>query len=524
MRNLYLFLFILNLFTLPAIYAQENSSIKISEIMYNPPGTIDSLEFIELYNSSNTEFNMEGCYFDSGISYTFPKVIIQPKNFLVIAKDANKFAQTFNIQALQWNEGSLANEGEKLSIKNSKDEIINKIEYKNDIPWNPKADGKGSSLILTNLESDNRFALNWEACTFEKAKNNNEEKIYCTPGSTEKQEIKAFFKSKVKCITKGRDIKFYNFSSGKATKYLWEFEGGSPSTSNQKHPKEITYNTPGIYSIKLTTKGEKADSYLKEEYIEVLDTPSPIIFSEILYNPPGKTEELEFIELYNNSENDIQMEGYHFTKGIDFIFPKFILKKKSVIVIAKNTDQLKHYFPKLLCFQFTKGNLKNEGEDIQLKDAQGKTIAYIYYDNKSPWDKLADGKGHSIQICNPNLPNDAPSSWKATINYSIKINEENILYASPGSFCKTTDIKEKTNTDNSIRIFPNPSKGLVFIENNNKRELDINIFSIKGRLLFKKTINKDSQLTINNLNPGIYILRTSIDNNSQIIHKKIIIE
>jgi PKD repeat protein len=42
--------------------------------------------------------------------------------------------------------------------------------------------------------------------------------------------------------------------SGLVSDYNWTFPGGSPSSSNQKDPGKIVYNTPGVYDIKLTIK------------------------------------------------------------------------------------------------------------------------------------------------------------------------------------------------------------------------------------------------------------------------------
>ena len=46
--------------------------------------------------------------------------------------------------------------------------------------------------------------------------------------------------------------------------------------------------------------------------------PSAIIINEIHYNPDVKTEQVEFIELYNSGTNAVNLGGWHFDAGIDY--------------------------------------------------------------------------------------------------------------------------------------------------------------------------------------------------------------
>jgi PKD repeat protein len=70
-------------------------------------------------------------------------------------------------------------------------------------------------------------------------------------------------------------VSFTNLSS-EAESYSWVFQGGTPFTSNLENPI-ITYNTPGTYDVKLTiTHGGQSVTEMKEDYINVLEIPSPI--------------------------------------------------------------------------------------------------------------------------------------------------------------------------------------------------------------------------------------------------------
>ncbi len=53
-------------------------------------------------------------------------------------------------------------------------------------------------------------------------------------------------------ICTGNSVQFNNLSSDDSLTYNWTFAGGTPATSTQENPL-ITYNTPGNYSVSLTT-------------------------------------------------------------------------------------------------------------------------------------------------------------------------------------------------------------------------------------------------------------------------------
>ncbi|MBN1198780.1 MAG: T9SS type A sorting domain-containing protein [Bacteroidales bacterium] len=50
----------------------------------------------------------------------------------------------------------------------------------------------------------------------------------------------------------GDEVDFFDASIGNPTEWLWHFPGGIPSTSTEKNPSGIIYDTPGDYSVTLT--------------------------------------------------------------------------------------------------------------------------------------------------------------------------------------------------------------------------------------------------------------------------------
>ena len=91
----------------------------------------------------------------------------------------------------------------------------------------------------------------------------------------------------------------------------------------------------------------------------------------------------------------------------------------------------------------------------------------------------------------------------------------------------TTDLTsiKKQPENSAIKIYPNPSKGEITIENGNTGSSSIKIYDMIGReVLYSKQLqNTDNQtIDISFLNNGIYIL--VVNSNNYIVNKKLIIE
>ena len=71
-------------------------------------------------------------------------------------------------------------------------------------------------------------------------------------------------------IPAGCGIDFTDLSYGVPTAWAWTFEGGTPSSSTDKNPKDIIYLTSGTYMVKLIAGNEAGtDSITKIDYITV---------------------------------------------------------------------------------------------------------------------------------------------------------------------------------------------------------------------------------------------------------------
>lgn len=134
--------------TFPIVFNDGEAELIITEIFYNQPGS-DTIEFIEVWNKSSITENIGGYKFTNGIDFTFPSnYTLQPQDFVVISRGASLANLFFGISGTLQYKGSLDNGGEKITLRNSVDVIIDTVRYSDTIPWPVQADGQGPSIYL----------------------------------------------------------------------------------------------------------------------------------------------------------------------------------------------------------------------------------------------------------------------------------------------------------------------------------------------------------------------------------------
>lgn len=160
------------------------AQVIINEISYNPPesGT-DSLEYIELFNAGNSEVDLTGWHFTSGVEDTFPAVQLAPGEYFVTAINAAAVNTVFHINVHQWSDGALNNSGESIILVDAGGNFIDSVAYDDADPWPIEADGTGPSLELKPLSTDNNDGANWQASGGATGVIINGSEVFGTPGA-----------------------------------------------------------------------------------------------------------------------------------------------------------------------------------------------------------------------------------------------------------------------------------------------------------------------------------------------------
>lgn len=155
-------------------------------------------------------------------------------------------------------------------------------------------------------------------------------------------------------------------------------------------------------------------------------TNGAVVINELHTNPDVKTELVEFVELYNPGPSGVDLSGWSLREGVSYTFePGTVLGADGYIVVAQDLD---HLFTKWSTLRLNlpghaavgpfAGKLSNDGEWVVLSDANGRIVDEVTYKLGFPWPTVGDtvglrGRGHSLQLVNPDFDNDLGGSWSS---------------------------------------------------------------------------------------------------------------
>ena len=139
------------------------STAVFNEIMYNPAGSEETLEWIELHNQMAVNLDLTGWSLQGGVSYSFPEgTTLAGKGYLVIAASPMDFAAAHDqLAALGPFTGNLNNAGEGIELRNNNQRLMDSLDYNDSGDWPAEADGSGASLAKVNEELASGPAENW---------------------------------------------------------------------------------------------------------------------------------------------------------------------------------------------------------------------------------------------------------------------------------------------------------------------------------------------------------------------------
>lgn len=137
-----------------------------------------------------------------------------------------------------------------------------------------------------------------------------------------------------------------------------------------------------------------------------------------------------------------------------------------------------------------------------------------------------EGIGSHHGLLFPRTPRKFATEWPDKLDLTCSFTEEIQYWDNPSyNGCYTNIILGKQEqSSNSYKIYPNPFKDYIIIENGNLNVdiTTIDIYDIQGNIVYsEKTTNTIHRIVLNNLPVGIYYVRLNKDGN---IHQKKIIK
>lgn len=144
------------------------STLVVSEIFYNPPGDVETTEYVELTNVSNATLDLSSVSFTAGITFTFPGgTLLAAGGRILVVKDTTAFNAAFGTgrPVAGTFPNNLDNAGEHLRLVAANGAELHDFTYSDLPPWPVEADGDGYSLVLINPASapDHNDPRSWRA-------------------------------------------------------------------------------------------------------------------------------------------------------------------------------------------------------------------------------------------------------------------------------------------------------------------------------------------------------------------------
>jgi hypothetical protein len=416
-----------------------------SEIMYHPVDAVtnildgDEYEFVELHNAGPTAYSLSGAQFTSGITYTFTNgASLAPSQYLAVVRNraafTNRYPSVANIAASNFT-GSLANGGEKVTLKSFDGTTIFSVTYMTDTPWPSWPDGHGSSLQLRGYDSSPDDGTNWCASAL----------LHGTPGSAgvraaadvvinevlahtdpPQEDAVELFNTSTNAVSIGgwylsddpavrKKFRITNAviaARGFAVIYEHQFQTNALFDTNNI-PFELSsdqgdrvYLTAADASSNLTrivdvqvfeasANGVSfglypngTGSFVTLSGVTLGATNSapkigPVVISEVMYHPASDNPDEEYIELLNISTSSVPLflgtNTWKLSTAVDFLFPANVVIGPTQRVLVVGTT--------------------NFGAFRALYGVSANVAVY------GPWAGQLNNAGESIRLYQPDTPN-----------------------------------------------------------------------------------------------------------------------
>ncbi len=415
-------------------------NLVINEIMYNSPGTDE--EWIELYNNSDQTIDLENFNIcDNDASHTHIIIpagySVAPNGFFTISiATGGNFPFTPDYDGT--GNFALNNGGDAVRVWNPSYILVDVVNYDDYTPWPTEPDGNGPTLSLINPDLDNSLAESWAASNQDGG----------TPGAVN-------FPIVVTAPNGGEVIDL-----GSTFDITWTVDGWDGNINIELirdgyDPVLLVSNLPvtaGTFSWLVFNNLDIASDYKilisnmdddnpydeSDDYFSLVQgyTIPEIVITEIMYNPPESgNDSLEFLELYNNGSESVNLDGFYFSAGVDYTFPSIDLLPDNYMLVSIDSTAMMSTFG-TDAYQWTGGALSNGGESIVLVDSYDNIIDSLTYDDHLPWDTLADGYGPSLTLCNPDADNSIAANWTHSVNFAAINSEGDSIWATPGFGCQ----------------------------------------------------------------------------------------
>jgi hypothetical protein len=424
-------------FSFLQVVAAGFQDLIFNELMIDPdpPVNLPNTEYIELFNRTNNAIDLNGYTLTHRSATTTTNTIRTlgsytiPPGAYVILHNSNDYDAALNdLRVTSF--PALNNTSAYLILRDSSGMMIDSILYSNAWYQDAVKDDGGWSLELINPNLVCKGANNWIVAqgndggtpgyansVLVNAVDTVAPVVLLSHQTDVNKAIIAF--DDVLDIASASNVSNYTVNNGLSVIFAQLIDNKTVElTFNINFIPNTTY-TVGITNIRdcvgNLTNTNASFQYLLTENAEHYD----ILINEFLpdASPVVGLPEKEFVELYNRSSKNINLEGFTFSDGTSSttaVFPFFILRPQEFLIIYEKGGASYSSFGNIVEFDVFP-DLNISGDELLLKNPSGQIIDAVSYDDS--WyatSSKAEG-GWTLERINPNQPCEGRKNWAESV-------------------------------------------------------------------------------------------------------------
>ena len=425
-------------FSWPIFYDAKKGDIIINEIMADPspPIALPNADWIEIYNNSSKPYNLKNWEFSDRSStgqVKLQSVIIQPGSYAVLCHQSDSAAlAAFGGRVIALASfPSLNISDDLLTLKDSSDNIIDRVEYFSSWYGDPDKTDGGFTLELINPDHPCSGSSNWIGSnSLDGGTPGKQNSVFNKAAETDKPEVVSVKITGTVQLTVqfSKPLDSTSLSSGKFTVINGLSIVGNSIAGQPSNTIELTLSAAPIagtvYYLKIGNVADCFGNVIKDNNsvfgIGAHPNVLELVINEIFPNPDdSKTtvSSYEYIEIYNRSTKLISLDSCLFSdKSSSVSLQGGLIEAGGKIVICeKNGEtQLSKYGNVLGLSSWP--SLNNSGDLISLTTTTNELIHVVEYSDS--WYANDDKKagGWSLEMIDTDNPCAGSENWRASVD------------------------------------------------------------------------------------------------------------
>ena len=418
-------------------YRAEPNDIVINEIMANPssPVRLPEYEYVELYNRSGKDIEMDGWTFTYGnTTRSIPSCLFPAGGYLLLAHSAavSDLSAYGTALPVMTSLTAITNTGQYLQLRNPEGTIISWVDFTDDWYDDPFKSNGGWSLEQVNPDLACSVASNWKASTGRDGGTPGQKNsVYASVSRIQAPEVIRMAAPDAYTIILyvsnplGNilpDVSQFAITAGVAQVAITGPHFDQLQLSLQSPLKEGEWYDLSVAGGVTDCAGYNTPSvrfhFALPQYVDSLD----VVINEILFNPVsgGYT----FVELYNRSKkavqvSDLQLSMRNANGGLSTPVPlsddPFLLLPGQYLVVSRNIESVIQQYgatnrnaflqmPRMPALTRESGRLVLLNKSLRVMDE-------VHYDRRQHADFLKLGSGVSLERIHPDGNSLAPGNW-----------------------------------------------------------------------------------------------------------------